>query len=88
MHTLSYIRNKSLGTGTVPTSMKIANIIPIYKAKAKNLFSNYRPISLLPNISIILEQMYINTFIICWNIIKFSTQISLVSEPTTLPLMQ
>ena len=54
---ISYIINKSLQSGTVPTSMKISKIIPIYKAKAKNMFSNYRPISLLPNISKILEKI-------------------------------
>ena len=37
--------------------MKLAKVIPIYKAKAKNDISNYRPISILPTISKIMEQI-------------------------------
>ena len=48
---LSIIINKSLETGYVPESMKLAKVIPIYKSKDKALMSNYRPISLLPSIS-------------------------------------
>ena len=54
---IAYISTLSLQSGTVPTSMKISKIIAIYKAKAKNMFSNYRPISLLPNISKILDKI-------------------------------
>jgi hypothetical protein len=54
---ISIIINMSLELGIVPTSMKTAKVIPIYKAKAKNKFSNYRPISLLPNISKKLEKI-------------------------------
>ncbi len=43
--------NKSLQQGVVPDAMKLARVIPIYKAKSKQEFSNYRPISLLSNIS-------------------------------------
>ena len=54
---LSIAINKSLETGLVPDSLKIAKIIPIFKAKDKQLLTNYRPISLLPNISKILEKV-------------------------------
>ena len=36
--------------------MKLAKVIPIYKAKSKESLGNYRPISLLSNISNILEK--------------------------------
>ena len=37
--------------------MKIAKIIPVFKSKEKVHFSNYRPISLLPTLSEILEKV-------------------------------
>ncbi|KAK2147530.1 hypothetical protein LSH36_548g02006, partial [Paralvinella palmiformis] len=58
------IINKSLETDTVPTSIKMAKVIPIYKVKAKNLSSNYRPISLIQNISKI-EAVSVFFFLIC-----------------------
>ncbi len=54
---ISILINKSLETGHVPTDLKIAKIIPVYKAKEHNLFTNYRPISLLPILSKILEKV-------------------------------
>jgi len=50
------IINQSISSGIVPDAMKIAKVIPVYKAKENNLFSNHRPISLLPAISKILEK--------------------------------
>ena len=43
-------------TGQVPTKGKEAHIIPSYKKGDKPECSNYRPISLLPNISKIIEK--------------------------------
>jgi len=54
---LSIIINQSLSSGIVPDEFKIAKVIPIYKANEANLFSNHRPISLLPSISKILEKI-------------------------------
>jgi len=54
---LSHIANLSMQQGTFPSSMKIAKVIPIYKKDNKSLFTNYRPISLLPGFSKILEKL-------------------------------
>ena len=45
----------SLQSGKVPANMKLAKVVPIYKAKEKPDRANYRPISLLPSTSKILE---------------------------------
>ena len=49
--------NMSLEKGIVPACMKTAKVVPIYKSKQKDQFTNYRPISLLPTISNILEKI-------------------------------
>jgi hypothetical protein len=54
---LAHIINQSLTTGTVPRNMKIAKVIPIYKSGDKYNFNNYRPISILPCFSKILEKV-------------------------------
>ena len=38
--------------------MKIASVIPLFKSGNTKEFANYRPISLLPQFSKILEKMY------------------------------
>ena len=37
--------------GIVPSNMKLAKVLPIYKAKDKLQLANYRPVSLLPALS-------------------------------------
>ena len=48
--------NHSLKTGTLPTEWKSANVTPVHKKNKKEPASNYRPISLLPLISKVLER--------------------------------
>ena len=52
--------NKSVLTGIVPSKLKIAKDIPLCNSKDPALFSNYRPISLLPVFSKILERLMYN----------------------------
>ena len=37
---LAMVINKSLIEGVVPDNMKIAKVVPIYKAKEHNIFTN------------------------------------------------
>ena len=57
---LTYVFNLSLETGIFPDNFKIGKVIPIYKSGEKNKFSNYRPISVLPTFSKILEKLFNN----------------------------
>ena len=54
---LAHICNLSFSTGIFPSKMKLAKVTPIYKSEVRDEFSNYRPISLLPNFSKILEKL-------------------------------
>ena len=57
---LRHICNTSLGQGIFPDEIKIARIIPLFKSGDKQNVSNYRPISLLPPFSKILEKIFNN----------------------------
>jgi potassium voltage-gated channel Eag-related subfamily H protein 8 len=57
---LTKLINNSLSSGIVTNSLKIAKVIPLHKAKDKSLLSNYRPISLLPVLSKVLEKETLN----------------------------
>ena len=56
----TYICNLSLTTGVFPERCKPAIIRPIYKKGDHSEINNYRPISLLPTISNILEKVLLN----------------------------
>ena len=55
---LVHIINTSLQTGIFPDNLKIANIIPLFKAGKANLFTNYRPVSLLTAVSKVFEKVF------------------------------
>jgi hypothetical protein len=54
---LTAIINQSLQNGIFPDKLKIARVIPIFKKDDEHDINNYRPISLLPNISKIFEKI-------------------------------
>ncbi len=54
---LLHLINKSLTDSTFPAQWKLAKIVPIFKSGDKSLFTNHRPISLLPTISKIIEKI-------------------------------
>ena len=54
---LCKILNNSFVTGTFPDIFKLAKVIPVFKKGSKLKCSNYRPISLLSNISKLFEKI-------------------------------
>ena len=48
---LSEIINCSFINGVVPSDIKIAKVVPLFKSGTKNKINNYRPISILPYFS-------------------------------------
>lgn len=57
---ISRIINNSFTSGVVPDNLKIAKVCPIFKNGEKDLFTNYRPISILPSFSKIFEKAAFN----------------------------
>ena len=53
---LTNLINRSLATGTVPTKWKMAKVTPIFKSGERDDVTNYRPISVLPLVSKIIER--------------------------------
>ena len=55
---LSHVINNSLSSGIFPKELKIANVIPLYKAGDSSRFTNYRPVSLLSTVSKVFEKIF------------------------------
>ena len=53
---LAQLFSECMAQGIFPDKLKIAKILPIHKAEAKNLSTNYRPISLLSILGKIFEK--------------------------------
>lgn len=54
---LVHILNSSLEKGIFPDNMKLAKIIPLFKSGDNSELGNYRPISILPTLSKVLEKI-------------------------------
>jgi hypothetical protein len=57
---LTHVLNLSITKGVFPNCMKIAKVLPLFKSGEKTKISNYRPISILPVFSKLLERLMYN----------------------------
>ena len=60
---LTHVLNLSIQKGFFPDTMKVAKVVPIYKAGDPMAISNYRPVSILPIFSKLLERLMYNRLI-------------------------
>ena len=54
---ITHVMNLSIIHGVVPTELKLAKVVPIYKSGDRGLINNYRPVSVLPCFKKILEKL-------------------------------
>ena len=57
LHPLMHICNLSLLDGKFPNELKIAKVLPLYKGGDDSQLVNYRPVSVLPVFSKVLERL-------------------------------
>ena len=62
-HPLVYMINLSLQQGIFPKELKIANVLPLFKANDTSVLNNYRPVSLLCVLSKVYEKVMYNRLI-------------------------
>ena len=60
---LKHICDMSFQSGIFPFELKIANVVPIAKTSDEMVFSNYRPVSVLPVFSKLLKRLVYNRLI-------------------------
>ncbi|KAJ8714534.1 hypothetical protein PYW07_002759 [Mythimna separata] len=71
---LTYICNLAFSSGTFPNAFKLAVVHPIHKGGDRNRLNNYRPISILPTLSKLLERLMNN------RLVKFLNQNHILSS--------
>ena len=62
---LTNIINFSIRSGVFPDKWKVAKVLPVYKDDVKSEASNYRPISILPIVSINTQVIIQNRALSC-----------------------
>ena len=75
--------NQVLSSGIFPDKLKIAKVIPIFKTGDDTDVNNYRPISLLPAISKIIEKVIYNQTYNYFDQNKILYALNMVSENNT-----
>ena len=60
---ITLIVNQSIMTGIYPDKLKVAKVVPIFKKEDKLQLKNYRPISVLPVISKIFENVMLTQLV-------------------------
>ena len=71
---LTLLVNQSLSKGIFPTTMKLTEVVPLFKSKSRDMETNYRPISLLTTMSKVLEKVvYVRVY-------RFLTRTEQISE--------
>ena len=71
---ITLIVNQSIKTGIYPDKLKVAKVVPIFKKEDKLQLKNYRPISVLPVISKIFENVMLT------QLVKYFTTNNLLSS--------
>ena len=56
---LMHLFNVCFNNGLFPEVLKVSKVIPIYKSEDKTKVNNYRPISLLPSLSKVMEKLLV-----------------------------
>ena len=87
----THICNLSFIHGKFPENMKIAKVIPLYKGGSKNVYTNYRPVSLLSQFSKVLEKLFdvrLQAFVEKSNILSDSQYGFRSNRSTSLALME
>ena len=74
-YALSWISNKSLSSGIYPDRLKVAKVIPLFKGGDASNPSNFRPISLLSQISKIFEKVLYEKLTSFFDKFKILTQL-------------
>ena len=60
---LKHVCNMSFASGIFPFELKIGNVVPIFKSSDEIVFSNLRPVAVLPVFSKLLERLVYNRLI-------------------------
>ena len=81
--TLQIIFNTSLRSGYVPKSFKLSHVSPLYKSGDKATASNYRPVSLLPIVSRLLETIVKSTLVGYRSALTCYLRVNLLTGKTT-----